>query len=238
MPYLTDNPDNLEAFFEVVTNNQKANARRFPDAYNIVRRVNICLSTAGKHLVNPEPVMAGLLFLRCQYAYKTAVGLALAGQVSEAFVLTRSCLEYAGCAIIIFQNPALETTFMNRHAAAGGISAHRQAFHFGNMKQAISTYDTALATNFELFYQRSIDFGAHPNPHATFSTMQMTPGQEAQNSFTALAMVTDADVVRHALKSVAQVGLTGLFIFQRIFKAKFELLGIRQEMDALRTSGL
>jgi hypothetical protein len=238
MADLADNPDNLEMFFDVAASNRKANARRFPDAYNITRRVNICLSTAGKHLINPQPVTAGLLFLRCQYAYKTAVGLALAGQVCESFVMMRSCLEYAGCAIMIFQNPALETTFTNRHAADGGLLEHRKTFHVGSMKQAISAYDTALTANFDLFYQRSIDFGAHPNPHATFSSMEMTSEQEAQRSFTALAMVTDADVVLHALKSVAQVGLTVLFIFQHIFTAKFELLGIRQEMNALRTCGL
>jgi hypothetical protein len=37
------------------------------------------------------------------------------------------------------------------------------------------------------------------------------------------------------MKSVAQVGLTTLFIFQHIFKANFELLGINAEMNALRS---
>lgn len=92
MADLTDNPDNLELFFDIANSNRRANAARFPDDYNIVRRVNTCLSTAGKHLVNPQPVMAGLLFLRCQYAYKATAGLALAGQVCETFVMMRSCL--------------------------------------------------------------------------------------------------------------------------------------------------
>jgi uncharacterized membrane protein len=52
------------------------------------------------------------------------------------------------------------------------------------------------------------------------------------------AMVTDATNLRHAMKSVAQVGLTALFIFQHIWKPKFELLGIRVEMDQLRRENL
>jgi len=36
------------------------------------------------------------------------------------------------------------------------------------------------------------------------------------------------------MKSVAQVGLAALFIFQHVFKAKFELLGIKAEMNRLR----
>jgi len=41
-----------------------------------------------------------------------------------------------------------------------------------------------------------------------------------------------------AMKSTAQVGLTALFIFQHIFKAKFEPLGIREEIDRLRGENL
>jgi hypothetical protein len=40
------------------------------------------------------------------------------------------------------------------------------------------------------------------------------------------------------MKSVAQIGLAGLFIFQHFFKAKFELLSIRAEMDKLRQEAL
>jgi len=42
----------------------------------------------------------------------------------------------------------------------------------------------------------------------------------------------------HALKSVAQSGLMGLMTAQHIFKAKFELLGIRADIDELRTMNL
>src|SRR5262249_39121900 len=81
--------DDLIAFLEMVASNQKANVARFPDAYDLIRRVNICLSTAGQNLVNAQPVTAGILCLRCQYAYKTAAGMALSGQVCEAFVMMR-----------------------------------------------------------------------------------------------------------------------------------------------------
>jgi hypothetical protein len=52
------------------------------------------------------------------------------------------------------------------------------------------------------------------------------------------AFVTDPPILQHAMKSVAQVGLAALFIFQHIFEAKFELLGIRDEMNRLRHENL
>ena len=64
----------------------------------MIRCVNICLSTVGQKLINPQPLMCAVLFQRCQYAFKTAAGLALAGQVVEAFVMMRSCLESTGYA--------------------------------------------------------------------------------------------------------------------------------------------
>ena len=64
------------------------------------------------------------------------------------------------------------------------------------------------------------------------------PESPVDQSFTALALSADKQVLLHAMKSTAQVGLTALFIFQHIFKAKFELLGIREEMDKLRSEHL
>jgi hypothetical protein len=52
------------------------------------------------------------------------------------------------------------------------------------------------------------------------------------------AFVTDPNILQHAMKSVAQVGLAALSIFQHIFKVKFELLGIKAEMNRLRRENL
>jgi hypothetical protein len=236
VPEVSRDPDDLIPFLELVASNQKANIARFPEPYEIIRRINICFSTAGRNLVNPKPATVGILFLRCQYAYKTAAGMALSGQVCEAFVMMRSCLEYAGYGLIIFREPELERVFSSRHAASEDLRSHRKAFNPGAIKRVLDLSDSDLSNLFEKFYQRTIDFGAHPNPHATFSAMEM----HADNSFTALAMVTETDhqVLLHAFKSVAQVGLTALFIFQHVFKAKFELLSLRAEMERLRHSGL
>ncbi len=160
--------------------------------------------------------------------------MALSGQAAESFVMMRSCLEYAGYALAIFNEPGLENVFTNRHVSSADMQAQKQSFRISEIKKVIEAFDPKLADLFQIFYDRSIDFGGHPNPHATFSTMEVL----SDSSFTALALVTDPDILQHAMKSVAQVGLTALFIFQHIFYAKFELLGIRAEMDRLRLQNL
>jgi hypothetical protein len=230
-PDLNSSPDNLHVFLEVVGNNQRANAASYPADFSLIRRVNVCLS------INPQPLVCAVLFQRCQYAFKTAAALALAGQVVEAIVMMRSCLEYAGYALAIFKNPTLEPVFTNRHVSLADMIAQKSAFRISEIKEVIESFDGKLAELFQTFYDRAIDFGGHPNPHATFSTMQM-PDPNPDNSVTMYAMVTDATNLRHAMKSVAQVGLTALFVFQHIWKAKFELLGIRAEMNQLRRENL
>ncbi len=204
---------------------------------DLLRRVNVCLATAGQNMTNPKPVMCGVLFQRCQYAYKAAAGMALSGQAVEAFVMLRSCLEYAGYPLAIFKDPNLEIVFSNRHVSPADMAAQKQAFRISEIKKIIETFDPALAKVFNDLYDRSIDFGGHPNPHTTFSAMRMDDDLPS-NSFVTLALVTDPKTLQHAMKSVTQAGLAALFIFQHIFMAKFELLGIRAEMDRLRQQNL
>src|SRR5262249_25592343 len=141
MADLMANPDNLIPFFQLVASNQKANMAKFPAPYDLISRVNICLSTAGKNLINPKPVMAGVLFQRCQYAYKAAAGMALSGQVVETFVMMRSCLEYAGYALAMFNNPTLESVFMRRHVSARDTQAQKQQFRISEVKKVIVAFD-------------------------------------------------------------------------------------------------
>jgi hypothetical protein len=213
--------------------NQRGNVATFSEPYRFIQRVNKCLSIAGKNLVNPEPMMTGVLLLRCQYAYKTAAGMALAGQVVETFVMLRPCMEYAAYALAIFKDPSLQEVFMSRHVSVEGMKAQKDKFRISEVKKVIVGFDPKLAELFQVFYDRSIDFGGHPNPHATMSAVEL--GQEGSDgTILTLALSTEPKVLLHAMKSVAQVGLTTLFIFQHIFKAKFELLGINAEMNALR----
>jgi hypothetical protein len=74
----------LQDFFDMLRSAQQANRAKFPVWCGILEKMDGCFVTAGKNLINPKPVMPGNLLLRCQYAFKTAIGMALAGQVVSA----------------------------------------------------------------------------------------------------------------------------------------------------------
>lgn len=232
---MTTVEDDLPEFFDRARHNQEANKAAHAAWYQRIARVNNCFKYGGQNLVNPKPPIAGSLFLRAQYAYKTACGLALAGQCAEAFALLRLCLEYAGYALTIFDQPDLEAVFALRHADIANKRRMASSFRISEVKKVLEKYDCKLAAIFDDMYNRAIDFGGHPNPHGTFSMMDITPDENAVWTW---AMTDDPKVIAHVLKSAAQTGLTALFILQHIFAAKFEILGIREELDALRQAGL
>jgi hypothetical protein len=223
----------LQGFFDTLRSAQQANRAIFADWYDIIERIDRCFVRAGENLINPKPVMTGNLLLRCQYAFKTAAGMALAGQIVEAFVMQRSVLEYAGYCLVIYKTPSLEGVFLGRHISAKAMKAQKEAFTIGAVKAAVRRCDTTLADNFVEDYERSINFGGHPNPHGALSAKR-----DGLNGFTVLAISNEPKFVVHALKCTSLVGLTALCVLQHVFKEKFELLGIRQEIDALKASGL
>ena len=239
---MTIRDNSLDRFLEVLPKNQHANRSRFPGQYQIIQRIDHCFVTAGKHLSYLKPVLVGPLFLRCQYAYKTAAGMTLAGQVAESFVMTRSCLEYAGYALAIFADqsldgaPTREEVFVNRNVDNDSLKAQKTEFQVSRIRATISNYDQKLAANFKILYDRSIEYG-HPNPYGVLTAMKMETKDDQLTLITTLALTDDPTITMFAMQNVAQVGLTSLCIFQIMCKAKFELLGIRVEMDALKKTG-
>jgi hypothetical protein len=234
---MTWGADDLSKFLDTAHSNRQANCANFPEWYARIVQLDGCFARAGKNLTNPSPVMAGNFFLRCYYAYRTAAGLALAGQTAETFVMLRSVLEWAGYALIIFETPALEEAWVNRHVGDGEMKAQKHAFRNANVDAAIMRRDAKLARIFDELYQRAIDFGGHPNPHGTFMAMKLEGRGDGQTVLTTTALSSDPKALAHALKSTGQVGLTALHVLQFVFKAKFELLGIRLEIETLRNSG-
>jgi hypothetical protein len=66
--------DDLPQFFDRARHNQEANKAAHGSWYQRIAQVNNCFKYGGQNPVNPQPAITGALFLRSQYAYKTAAG--------------------------------------------------------------------------------------------------------------------------------------------------------------------
>jgi hypothetical protein len=120
-------------------------------------------------------------FLRSQYAYKAVAGMSLSGQVAESFPMMRSCLEYAGHSLVIKNTSALQEVFLNRHVDDTSKRERKAQFTIANTIAVIRKFDAKVATILKGFYDRTIDFGAHPNPVGMLSTLKIEKTERGRN---------------------------------------------------------
>jgi hypothetical protein len=131
----------LENFFDVLRSSQRANRENFPDLYAIIVRIDDCFVRAGSDLINPEPLMTGVFLLRCQYAFKAAAVMALAGQAGDVFSALRSVLEYACYCLVISETPALQNVFILRHSGDAEMKEEKQAFQIRAVNEAVARHN-------------------------------------------------------------------------------------------------
>jgi hypothetical protein len=190
----------------------------------------------SKDWLNPQSEISAFLLLRCHGAFRAASGLAMSGQLVEAYALCRSMLEYAAYAVHVYRNPASGMIWLNRHKDDAAMRAQKKEFLLTNVWASVRAANLHACQRAEELYQFTIDFGGHPNERAVTGSMKMVdePGKRAM-----LAILQHGDGVELdlALKRVAQCGMVSLEMLQIVFNARFELLGINAAMLVLR-SGL
>ena len=145
------------------------------------------------------------------------------------------------------------------HARAGAIAGlalhdHRAAPHLvararadvaanndcatrhAKVRESVRAANREGAKVFQALYDRSIDFGGHPNERAVTGSMSLDQTGPSSN-YQLLLLQGDGLPLDHALKSAAQAGVCALDILGDVFAARYELLGVRAKMAALK-SGL
>lgn len=223
----------MSGFLDQAFNNTLASFVQKNVRFQVLGRVDQNFLRIGENLINPPDIIAALLILRSHSAFRGACRLSMSGQVPDAFPVLRACLEYALYALHINANPALGEVWVRRHDDAASLRRVRQDFTHAAVIATLGAKDANLHSIIQQLYERSIDFGAHPNERAITGSMtiQREPGRvELQQIY----LHGDSLSLDHGLKTTAQVGLGSLCIFQHIFLERFRILGIQDMIDQLR----
>ena len=225
--------DSLTEFFEAAYHNRFATFANKKDWVDRLVRLDQCFMRIATDWLNPPDMITPFLFLRCHSAYRAACEHAFAGQVVDTFPQVRACLEYAGYALHIHKNTGLGETWLRRHDDAATMTAVKSAFTVSNIRATIGKSNQHAAKVFNELYQRAIDFGGHPNERSVTGSLAIIE-QGDRKEFLQIYLHSDDLALDHALKTTAQTGLCALEIFQEVFAARFELLGVRAELLELR----
>ena len=159
--------------------------------------------------------------------------LAMGGQVTESFMVNRVVLENGLYALHIYKNKTAGDIWLNRHRDNQSLRRSKQEFTYQHVIETFKAVNNDIATVADNLYQRTIDFGAHPNERAVTSEIQIVDEAGKQTiKQTYLAGGTLPQT--HALKSSAQIATCSLYAFREIYKERFDILGLTERVDNLR----
>jgi hypothetical protein len=225
--------DELTKFLQETHQQQYATFHNKKGAVGRLVAIDELFVRVSKNWVNPQSEVEAMLFLRCHAAFRAAAGEAMAGQAVESYRQCRGMLENAAYAVHIRRDPSLATVWLNRHQDEVGMKASKKAFQHIAVATSVVAANQHAGKRFEELYQRTIDWGGHPNERSVTGNMKMI---EESDRRVMLAVMLHGDGVEldMALKTAAQCGMVSLELLQVLYNAKFELLGINAAMLDLR----
>jgi hypothetical protein len=225
--------DSLTTHIDGALDNIFATTAKGPPEYPLLVELDLAFQTIARNLNNPQNVLEGLLLFRCHAAYRASCLLAMSGHNTEAFPLVRSCLEIALYAFHIAKNPQAADLWLARHDGPEAMKQMKTEFFIKTVKETLKASDESLAKTCEELYSRSIDFGGHPNERSVTASLTVTK-EEGQRLLKQDYLAGGTIDHRHSIKTAAQAGLFGLLVFQKIYKERFDILGITQTLEPIR----
>ena len=113
--------------------------------------------------------------------------------------------------------------------------AVRKEFHNDKIRAYIRAQAAVLCDHFDSLYSKLVEFGAHPNEqgYSLNSTIKKLDGGDVH--FTTIYLQGNGLPLDIGLKTAGQVGLWALHLMQIIYQSRYELLGIRADLEKVRT---
>jgi hypothetical protein len=161
-----------------------------------------------------EREIAGLLFGRAFGCFLGAVRLSSSGQMTETWILLRALIENCLYAFYIFASPERADIWVNRHKDEASNKKCKDTFKVGSIWAELKIRSKRTANEAKTLYDKTIDWGAHPNERSLFPNIVPKPN----GSGLSLRLVNaDPAFIR---TSVIYTIRTSLFTF-RIFNLVF-----------------
>ena len=181
-------------------------------------------------LENSPKWFEGIFLLRTHSNYLGSLRLVFSGQVVETYMLLRGCLENALYSFHISKDFALQEVWLNRHEDEESNRIMKNSFKFKPILDAYEAADQKNGSIARQLYDWTIDMGAHPNPQGILTNLNLKDGEKVRQidlnylNIPSLPWET-------AMKNTARVGICSLFIFQSIYKERFELTGLDKKIE-------
>ncbi len=225
--------DPLSQFIENARTNAFATFHNLKEQYGRLREVDHGFRTLIDYLNNTPNWFAAFFLLRAHSAFLASVSLAISGQVVEAYMTLRGCLEAALYGWHVSRNHEAVKIWLDRDVDDKSRDKCRQEFAIGKLLRALESESAHIHQVTVLLYQRTIDSGGHPNEQAILSMAEM---DRSQNPIQLRLnyLIGDTPVLRACLKTTAQVGVCVLDVFSLIYRERMKLTGLSEQLEGLK----
>lgn len=174
---------------------------------------------------------AGFFLLRAHSNFLAACRLCWSVQIPESYALLRSCLENALYGLYLAKHPKSREAWLRRGEDAMAKQKVQGEFKARALLSFAVAQDAAVGAVAKTLYERTIDFGAHPNELALMQTLNMDKNAD-RIEFKSNYLGTDSVALLAALKTTAQVGVCTLSLFRVVYPERFDIMGVT---DLLRS---
>ena len=185
------------------------------------------------HLSGASDWFAALFIPRAHSAWLAGVRLALGGQPPEAYAVLRACLENSLYCFYLSGNSERAETFLRKHDDDAWFRKMRNEFRPSRFLNLLRQTNERAARVASVLYQRTIDYGAHPNPRALLTSMCMSDVNGRRHvdvGYTAL----DPAALALCFTTGAQIGISSLDIIAIAEPNLFQDAGFGERLDKLR----
>jgi hypothetical protein len=225
--------DSLSEFIENAIQNCFATFSNLRPQYLLLAEIDKVFRSIQENLNHTQEWFPAFFLLRAHSAYLGSARLGLSGQVPEAYMVLRGCLENSLYGLYLSHNPASQETWLRRHDDEESKKQVRNKFAVGALMRFLESLDPKSHKVVSLLYELTIDFGAHPNERALTSTLQQSEMQDSIR-FDLIYLTGNTPLLHMCLKNTGQIGICSLDIFRNVFKERYDLLGVTGRLDKLR----
>ena len=228
--------DSLSEFIETARHNMFATFVNLPAQYNILKNIHGVYKHIIDNLINTPEWFAGFFLLKSHSAYLGGVRFAISGQCAETYMVLRGCIEAAIYGLYLSRNKKSHETWLNRHTSEECLKRVKEEFRIGKLFNFLESVDPTIYKTAKLLYERTIDYGAHPNELALTSLLKRSDEGDVVK-FNLNYLSGDSSAFRLSIKTTAEVGLCSLYIFKNVYNDRFKILGVTDKLEKLK-SGL
>lgn len=225
--------DPLSTFIQGATDNTYASFYNLKEWYHLLRDVHVAFNSFAQNMERTPDLLPSFFFARSHSAYLAGVRLALSGQVPEAYMVLRGALECALYGLYIARKSSVGEIWLRRDEDETAKKKVQQEFKIFNLFPVLASENHNLRIIAGDLYERTIEYGGHPNQQAFLSVMKQQ-SSDSKITFQSAYMIGNEPALQFCLKSCAHIGTCSLSIFQLVFRERFDFLGISQKLELMK----